>query len=395
MNIAVFGSRGIPSTYSGYETFLTQLLPELADRGHAVTIYCRRTDEQEGIEEHYRGVRRIDLHSRETTRLSTPTHGLAAMMAILRGPRPDVVLVVNVANAVPCLVLRLAGVRSVLNTDGLEWRRGKWGPVARWIFRSSARIARYSSGGLVCDCNAMREIYQCQFGADSSVIPYASPEISARDFANLPVAAGLQTDGYILVAGRLVPENSMIEAIRAAIRAGSGLPIVVAGDASGRSTMRDELEAIVRSEPSVSWLGHVADRGSFLSLLANARVYIHGHTVGGINPSLIEAMTVGARIVALDTPFNRETLFDGGDYFADPNEPLTDLLRQVVAEPRSATKARRLRGRVIATERFALNDVTDAYERLLSRVAARGIFSTTTVETLWRDDLGPCASRSR
>jgi glycosyltransferase involved in cell wall biosynthesis len=136
----------------------------------------------------------------------------------------------------------------------------------------------------------------------------------------------------------------------------------------------------------VLWLGHVADRGLFLSLLANARVYVHGHSVGGINPSLVEAMTVGARIAALDTPFNRETLFDGGEYFAAPDGHLTRLICQLATESASVAGERRHRVRIIAASRFDLKEVADAYERLLERVAGRGVWDSTAVGTSWQDD---------
>ena len=125
LNIGVFGARGIPSTYSGYETFLTTLLPELVARGHRVTMYCRR-GETEG-DDHYLGVDRVILPAIPGKQFSTLSHGAVASLRS-RIARHDVVLTVNVANAAFCALHRYTGRPIVLNTDGQEWLRGKWGP---------------------------------------------------------------------------------------------------------------------------------------------------------------------------------------------------------------------------------------------------------------------------
>lgn len=385
LDIGVYGARGIPSTYSGYETFLTVLLPELAARGHRVTIYCRR-DSIPGSGS-YRGVQRIDVADVPITSLSTLSHSFAAAGRVRRAGH-DVVLVVNVACAPSCLVLRASGQRVVLNTDGQEWLRGKWGPLARGVFRASGRLASTSASALVADCAAMSDVYRQHFGAASTVIPYCWTGIeSANDLPEL-AALGVQPRGYFLAAGRLFPENNLVSVARAHASGHSELPLLVAGTAPAGSPERSALEALALREPRLRLLGHVEQRSSFAALLANAVGYVHGHSVGGINPSLLEAMGCGARIVALDTPFNREALAGTGSYFSDPSFDLAPLLTKVEDEPADESA----RWRAACQERvravFSLDAVTDAYEDLLQAVAGARAWASSQRATAWSPSSG-------
>jgi len=378
LDIGVFGARGIPSTYSGYETFLTVLLPELASRGHQVTMYCRRGEVEPRPS--YGGVRCVHLPTLRTKQLSTPTHGwLAAGRALLA--RHHVVLVVNVANTPPCLVARALGQRIVLNTDGQEWKREKWSRPGRAVFLAMARLARRAAGGLVTDSVGMHEVYLSSFSAPSTVIPYCWTGIEPGRSAVLD-RLGVRPLEYFVVAGRLNPENN-VDAIAAAyLRETLPLPLVVLGEANYRSPVRRRLEELRCQDPRLVVAGHLGDRGDFARVLADARAYLHGHSVGGINPSLLEAMGCGARVLALDTVFNREALAGAGDYFDTP-AGLGPLLRAVVDEPEAVSEARRREASARARTHFSLEVVTDAYEALMRAVARGSPWSHHELPTRW------------
>lgn len=378
LDIGVFGARGIPSTYSGYETFLTVLLPELARRGHRVTMYCRRGEVSP--RPFYDGVCCVHLPAVRTKQLSTLTHGWVAAARARLGHH-DVVFVVNVANSAPCLVARALGQRIVLNTDGQEWKRSKWGRVARGAFLGSAHVARWAANSLVADSMAMRDIYCRRFGAVSTVIPYCWTGIEPAPAAAL-AELGIRPRSYFVVAGRLNPENN-VDAIAAAyLRQHLALPLVVLGAANYRSPVAERLEQLRRDDPRLIIAGHVGDRGLFARVLVDAVAYLHGHSVGGINPSLVEAMGCGARILALDTVFNREALADTGDYFASP-AALGPLLRAVVAEPDEDNEAKRAAAGARARARFSLEAVADAYETLFATVARGSAQSQHELATRW------------
>ena len=384
LDIGVFGARGVPSTYSGYETFLSVLLPELAARGHRVTMYCRRGEVPEL--ESYRGVRCVHLPAIATKQLSTLSHGVVAgVRARLAGH--DVLLVVNVANALACSFCRALGQPVVLNTDGQEWLRGKWGRVARGIFLGSAHLARWGSGALVSDCRSMQAIYRERFRADSTVIPYCRPDTEpadGRDGRDALDAAGVAPRRYFVIAGRLTPENRMDAIAEAYVRLPLDVPLLVLGAANYRSEVTATLARLESEAPGKVLVGgHVDDRRAFTSLLANALGYIHGHTVGGINPVLVEAMACGARIAAVDTPFNREALAGCGNYFGIDLADLGPVLEAIRDEPAEANQASRDAARERARDQFDLSDVADAYERLLAAAAGRSAWKTARLVTRW------------
>ncbi len=367
MKLGVFGARAIPSTYSGYETFLTTLLPELARRGHDVTMYCRAGW---GDEKEYEGVRLVSLPGIDNKQLSTLSHGLvASVVARTRGH--DAVLAVNVANAPHCGLLRLTGQRVALNTDGQEWLRGKWGRAARSYFKLCAKYAMHAASALVSDCNAMKRIYLDDFGVPSVVIPYSRPEVLASDVEGGDLRKySVEPGEFMVVAARLNPENNTDRVAEAFSRSRVEFPLLVLGTANYASEVSTRLEAIAAKDSRIRVLGHVDSRADFARLLQSAAAYVHGHSVGGMNPSLLEAMSAGARVVALGTVFNREVVGDAGTYFE--LDSATRAFDDVAREPSSVTDEFRRRAFERAATRFSLGAVADAYELLLTEVAALG-----------------------
>ncbi|MGH9185100.1 MAG: glycosyltransferase [Acidimicrobiales bacterium] len=382
LDIGVFGARGIPSTYSGYETFLTTLLPELAARGHRVTMYCRK-GEVDGAEP-YRGVHRVVLPAVAGKHASTLSHGAVASVWARRG-RHDALLVVNPANAVFCAVGRLTGQPVVLNTDGQEWLRGKWGRIGRSWFRYSARLAGWCATGLVADCQAMADVYVREFHAPSTVIPYCFPSIDCEPDASELDAHGVMRGAYFVTGGRLNPENNIHCVARAYAESDLALPLLVCGTANYDSPVERQLDEIAHRDPRIRVIGHVGNRRGFLTLLGAATAYVHGHSVGGTNPSLVEAMRASALIVALDTSFNRETLGDAGLYFPGGIGEIGDVvsvLRRVRSLSVEQATALRTAAATRVAERFDVESVVDAYEHLLAAsVGRRG--HALVVPTRW------------
>lgn len=137
LRIAMLGSRGIPHTYSGYEQFLGEVAPRLVSRGHEVIVYCRQSLFEE-CPKVYKGVRLIYLPGIETKTMGTLTHTLVSIFDVLFR-RVDVIFVVNVVNAFNCILPRLLRKNVAINVDGLDWKRGKWGPLGKRFFYWNAK----------------------------------------------------------------------------------------------------------------------------------------------------------------------------------------------------------------------------------------------------------------
>jgi glycosyltransferase involved in cell wall biosynthesis len=364
LRIAICGGRGIPSTYSGTETFFVELAPRLAARGHHVTVYCRRSLYREQPEL-YQGVHLVYLPSIETKNLGTWTHTLACMAHVVRR-NVDAVLVTNVANAFHCLIPRVFGKPCALNVDGIEWKRGKWGPLGKAYFYLNAWLSgKVLPRGIVTDAYGMRRLYQEQFSTRSVCIAYGgntgvstTPEV-VRQY-------GLEPGAYYLILSRLVPENSADMIVEGFNRSGSKRLLAIVGDANYRSRFEAQLRAIAGDR--VRFLGHVDDREHVKELYCNSYAYIHGHTVGGTNPSLLHALGYGCCILARANEFNDEVLGGHGLLFNEAAD-LAQKIAFIEANPAAANDYRSLApGRI--HDVYNWDRITNQYEELFYQLAA-------------------------
>ena len=380
LDIGVYGARGVPSTYSGYETFLTTLLPELVERGHSVTAYCRTG---EGLDPTpWKGVERRLLPAVEGKSFNTLSHGLISGLAS-RVARHDVLLVVNVANAAFCALSRWTGQPVVLNVDGQEWLRGKWGDTAKKVFYNSAKVAGRTANALVADCDAMARIYRDEFNAEATVIPYCFPAVEWTPNPSAVTELGVTPGRYALIAGRHNPENNLDVAAELLSKSDLDIEIVVLGKANYDSPVTQRIEAVRANDERVRVIGHVDDRATFLDLLHHAGVYLHGHSVGGMNPSLVEAMWAKTRICALDTDFNAETLEGTGTFFSLTDGDLVDRVRDAFDANATDDQAMRQAAHQRVMDTFSVTAVADAYEQLLQSAAVAKFGADANLVTKW------------
>jgi len=363
LRLAFCGGRGIPSSYSGTETFFMEVAPRLVQRGHDVIVYCRRScfSVRPTL---YQGVRLIYLPSIETKSLGTLTHTLACMLDVL-WRRVDALLVTNVANAVHCIIPRLFGKNVALNVDGIEWQRGKWNRLAKGFFYANASVCgRILPRGIVTDADAMRRLYLEKFNTPSVCIAYGG---NIQTSANPDVVRryGLMPGQYYLIASRLVPENSADLIVDGFGKSRTGRVLAIAGGTNYRSKFVERLKA--NAGASVRFLGHIDDVDHVKELHCNCYAYIHGHTLGGTNPALLKALGYGNCILAHDNPFNAEVLAGHGLLFKDA----VDLARKIDLIERDPGLAASYRSR--APERirgfYSWERITDQYEELFYQLA--------------------------
>jgi glycosyltransferase involved in cell wall biosynthesis len=360
MRIALLGSRGYPSTYGGYETMVRRVAPALADRGHEVTVYCRQRPGRQNVWMDG-NVRCVWTPGRESKSASTLTFGLSSHIdAAAR--RFDAALVLNVANGYYLPVLRRAGTPTVLNTDGLEWERGKWGPVARAVFFRGAKLSASAATILVSDSEAIADVWERDFAVRPRFIPYGA-DVQEDLGSDRVKAIGVEPGRYVLAVARLIPENNVELLLDALDRMPDRAAAVVVGSATYGSPLEERLQHL-DGIGAFRWLGHVHDQTLLTQLWANCAVYVHGHSVGGTNPALLQALGAGAPTLALDTPFNREVILNDPQLFPQDAQRLSEVLAAVVADA-PLRRSWRERGREIVRTRYRWDDVTRAYEQAL------------------------------
>ncbi len=364
LRVAFLGGRGMPSTYGGTETFVLEVAPRLVERGHDVTVYCRKSLFKDRPT-FYRGVRLIYTPSIETKNLGTLTHSFFSMFDLVRRDF-DAILITNVANALHCIIPRLFRKKCALNVDGIEWRRGKWSALGKGYFYLSARLCgKILPGGIITDAYAMRQLYLDQFNTPSACIAYGANIVSS---ANPEVLDhyGLKPHEYYLIMSRLVPENSADMVLEGFSKAQTKRVLAIAGDANYRSRFVEELKKNAGSE--VRFIGHISEPQHVKELFCNAYAYLHGHTVGGTNPALLQALGAGNCILARANRFNEEVLDGHGLLFNDAKD-LAEKISLVDRDPSLAESYRRLAPERIRAV-YTWQRITDQYEELFYQLAA-------------------------
>jgi glycosyltransferase involved in cell wall biosynthesis len=365
----MFGLRGLrpDREISGFETAFSEIAPRLVERGHSVTIYCRagahsrerRVASDSGVGLRY-------MPSPGGKNLSALTSTTFAVAHALLTQRFDVWLFVNVGMGHHAAAARLSGRPVVMNVDGLDWHRAKWGPFARTYFRTAARSAVRWCTALITDAEAMQAFYAREFGRETEMIAYgASIELSSQP--HLIDQFEVEDGEYYLIVSRLIPENSLEVMLEGFRRSRSRRALVVVGNATYRDAFHRRLNDIAASDERIKLVGGVHDQAVIKELWCNCYAYLHGHSVGGTNPALLRAMGYGACVLARDTEFNREVLGDAGRYFTNDAWSVAALIDEM---DRAALGELRARGPARIRERYTWDRIVDQYDALLQRVVA-------------------------
>lgn len=358
-SVAVIGTRGYPSYYGGFETAVRKLAPFLADCGWNVTVYGRKGSTKRDDPLKDERVRTVESFGFESKSLSTLTFGLTSVLHSMIA-KPDVALVMNVANGFWLPLLQLRGIPSVVNVDGIEWERAKWGKLAKTVFKLGAQFtARYGTV-LVSDSVEIQRRWKEEFGRESVFIPYGGDVPGLLD----PVV-GFEPGGYVLMVARFVPENTVAEFFEAARRIAIDHQVVIVGSGGYGGALDDAAKNLSEELPNVTWLGHVSDDQKLMSLWQHAGAYFHGHSVGGTNPALVQAMACGAAVIARDTAYNKEVLGSEGTLVAPEPEAIERALRSMLTNA-DARKAAAAYNRNRAAEKYNWPDVCRAYEATVS-----------------------------
>lgn len=325
-SVAILGTRGYPSYYGGFETLVRNLAPYLTEQGWDVTVYgrpgcVRPTD----VTRDHR-VRSVSTRGVDSTALSTLSFGFTSALDAMRRA-PDVALVMNIANGYWLPLLRARGIPSVVNVDGIEWERDKWGRLARSVFRGGARLTARFGTHLIYDSVEIGRRWNDDFHRTGEFIPYGGslPSGPCDDVGELTRRS------YALMVARFVPENTVGEFFEAAEELSRKWHVVIVGSSGHGGGFDVRARQLDDHSERIHWLGHLNDDRKLFALWENAGVYFHGHSVGGTNPALVQAMACGAPTVARDTAYNREVLDDAGRYVEPDSHAIAAVLDDVLS----------------------------------------------------------------
>jgi glycosyltransferase involved in cell wall biosynthesis len=361
MNIAIVGTRGIPARYGGFETLADQLSKRLAERGHTVTVYCRKSfTSPDDIFD--RRIRRVILPSVPSMHFDTLFHSFLSIVHVLFGDA-EVVLICNVANSPFAWMPRAAGKPTALNVDGLDRKRRKWNFLGQWFLHFCELLSTHAPTRVVTDARAIQDYYWQRYRKKSEMIGYgAEPPDTSNHFASF----GLSSRRYILYIARLEPENNPELVLHAYRNLQTDWPLVVVGGNPYQPAYVRQLEAL--ADRRVIFTGPVYG-DAYWSLQKNAGVFVFAGEIGGIHPALVEAMAAGNAILYLDTPANRETTRDCGIPFHADESDLAAKLEELIVVPQRIEELAQ-RAQSVARETYGWDNVVDQYEELFVKMLA-------------------------
>ncbi len=310
-SIAIIGSRGIPAQYGGFETFAEELAVRLVKQGVDVTVYC----EGRSGPDTYAGVQLEYVPTPHLGGLTTVLHDFRALWQARK--KYDVVYMLGYGTSLFCMMPKLAGTEVWMNMDGVEWKRDKWGILGKTWWKMMEAIAQYVPHLMIADAEAIKSFLQNRHTSlpDIVVIPYGATSLDAKPDPTALEEWGVKPNEFHLVVSRFEPENHVREIFQGYSNSKSPYPLIALGTTRKPTAYTKSLDAIARRDERIILPGPIYDR-RIDALRYYARTYLHGHSVGGTNPSLLEAMGSGNAIIAHDNEFNREVAGEAAAYFS-------------------------------------------------------------------------------
>jgi len=306
MNILILGARGIPAKWGGFDTFVTHLAPRLVKKGHRVTVFCQPKYSLPERPDTFEGVRLIYVPTLYGKNTETFVHELlCSLYALVRLRGFDLYYILGCRSTVVYLPHWILRRTLVINTDGLDWARRKWGFVARSFLKFNYWLARQIANHLVSDSKELKRFYLERYNRQTAFLTNGGEIVTERK-PDVVRSYGLEPGEYLLVACRLEPENNIDTILREFEKTSIPKKLVIAGGANYKSPYIDALKRT--RDPRVIFLGPVYTEGHIEQLHIHGYAYLHGHEVGGTNPSLLKAMACGNIILAHDVRFNKEVL---------------------------------------------------------------------------------------
>ncbi len=370
-SVSILGTRGIPARHGGFETFAQNLALYLAQKGWRVTVYCQDEWPSPVTRENYwQDVELIQI-SPYVSVLGKVLGGALGTALFdwrsvwhARRRESGVWLTLGYNTGVLNLLPKLWQKKQIINMDGVEWRRGKWSwPLKLWFY-TNYHLAGRAADRVIADHPEIEKMLHGHFNpTKTTMIAYGAPEVAAADVDLLKKYA-LEPGKYMVSIARIEPENSILEIVRAWSCRTRGMKLVVLGNFYKTNTYHQQIREAASDE--VIFPGAIFDAPVVQSLRFHALAYLHGHTVGGTNPSLVEALGAGNAVIAHDNAFNRWVAGEAGTYFSD--EVQLSRILDIFADDVAAIARCRQAARKRHVEMFRWEDILAQYEKLMCDV---------------------------
>ncbi|MBH0116824.1 DUF1972 domain-containing protein [Salinibacterium sp. NG253] len=364
--VRLLGTHGIPAAYGGFETAAENVAIFLRDHGWRPVVYCQVPGTGAITTDLWHGIERVLIPEQREGWLGTARFDLTSIRHAIR--HRDICLTFGYNTAVFNILQRLKRIPNVINMDGIEWSRSRWGKGRQAILWINERIACWVGNRLIAD-HPVIETYLATRARRSKLvtITYGAHAVEAAD--TLPVTSrGLTPGRYLTLICRPIPENTILELVTAFSRERRDHQLAIFGTYDDSDPYARAVREAASDE--VLFVGPIYEPDEVSSLRFHSLGYLHGHTVGGTNPSLVEAMAAGNAVIAHDNPYNRWVAGDGALYFSGVDDAAAHITTLLAAPDRRASLAAASRARHAAE--FTWERVAGQYAELLAEQLPAG-----------------------
>lgn len=357
LNIAIIGTRGIPNRYGGFEQVAEYLSAGLLNKGHQVTVY--NSHDHPYKQKEWKGVQIIHCFDAEKF-IGTAGQFIYDLNCIRNAGKQDFDIILFLGYTSSSVWGKFFPKKAIIfsNMDGLEWKRSKYSdPVRKFLLYAEKLAVKYSDH-LIADSTAIQEYLKQKYDVESSYIPYGA-EIAERADESILADFGLLKDQYYMLMARMEPENNIDMILEGFCKTSSELQFLVVGNVN--NSFGKKMFSKYGTDQRLIFSGAIFDKAKTSALRKFAKMYFHGHSVGGTNPSLLEAMADGVLIAAHDNGFNRAVLQDEVFYFNTAAE-----VQRLIEEIVSSEKTTAMPGKNIQKirEQFNWPAIVNSYETL-------------------------------
>ena len=359
--IAILGTHGIPARYGGFETFAQELATRLQAREYQVIVYCEPSEnpivEYGGVELRY-------------TRYMKSEHPLLFYFdCIWQASRSsDLLLVTGTGGALFNWIPKLSKKVLITNIDGVESRRGKWGLLKKTFIKLTEYVAVMSSDTVVADSVAIKSYVLNKYRVPSDrvvVIEYGAVQNIGAKNPTAITKYGLLPNEYYLVVARLEPENNVLEIIEGYLATVSTKLLIIVGGLKDTTYVSRIKDIASRSSGRVRLIGAIYDQAELDALRFFCYAYLHGHSVGGTNPSLLEALAAGNIAICHDNEFNREVTENRMFYFKSSPD-LTMLINEIEMLQSAALEGKKTYALNRVASHYNWERIADEYRKLFA-----------------------------